>query len=95
MGPERRKTYSPFLPISPLSGKVLQVAIEEYRVHKVTVTFRDEDGSLQEVPVTGGSCKLQWKVDWGTRWLALGMDYEMGRKDLIESVKTGAKNMSR
>ena len=91
LGAERRKTYSPFLPISPLTGKVLQVAIEEYRVHKGTVIFRDEDGSLQEVPVTGGACKLQWKVDWGTRWYALGVDYEMCGKDLIESVSIGQK----
>ncbi|PPE03827.1 lysine--tRNA ligase [Holospora curviuscula] len=89
--PERRKTYSPFLPLSPISGKVLQVSIEEYRINEGTVIFRDEDGSLQESQVTGGGCKLQWKVDWGTRWYALGVDYEMCGKDLIESVMIGKK----
>ena len=67
--PERRATYSPFLPISPSSGRVLQVPMEEYR--ETTVVFRDEDGKLVELPVTGGQCKLQWKVDWGMRWKAL------------------------
>lgn len=85
LGPERQKTYSPFLPISPSTGRVLQVAIEEYR--QETIVFRDEDGTLVELPVTGGHCKLQWKVDWGMRWKALGIDYEMAGKDLIDSVK--------
>ncbi|ETZ07038.1 lysine--tRNA ligase [Holospora obtusa F1] len=88
---ERRKTYSPFLPISPLSGKILQIPIQNYHVDKGTVSFLDEDGSLQEVPVTGGNCKLQWKVDWGARWYALGVDYEMYGKDLIESAKLAKK----
>ncbi len=83
--PERRATYSPFLPISPSSGRVLQVPMEEYR--ETTVVFRDEDGKLVELPVTGGQCKLQWKVDWGMRWKALGIDYEMAGKDLIDSVR--------
>ncbi|ETZ04584.1 MULTISPECIES: lysine--tRNA ligase [Holospora] len=88
---ERRKTYSPFLPISPISGKVLQVSINAYNVDRGTISFYDEDGSLQEVTVTGGHCKLQWKVDWGTRWYALGVDYEMCGKDLIESAEIGKK----
>ena len=89
LGPERQKTYSPFLPISPSSGRVLQVPMEEYR--ESTVVFRDEDGTLQEVPVTGGHCKLQWKVDWGMRWAALGVQYEMAGKDLIDSVALSSK----
>ena len=84
LGPDRQATYSPFLPISPKTGRVLLVPMEEYR--QETVVFRDEDGSLTEVPVTGGHCKLQWKVDWGMRWKALGIDYEMAGKDLIDSV---------
>jgi lysyl-tRNA synthetase class 1 len=52
-----------------------------------TIVFRDEDGALVEVPVTGGNVKLQWKIDWGMRWHALGVDYEMSGKDLIDSVK--------
>ena len=84
LGKERQQTYSPFLPISPSTGRVLQVPMEEYR--EDTVVFRDEDGTLVEQPVTGGHCKLQWKVDWGMRWVALGVDYEMSGKDLIDSV---------
>jgi lysyl-tRNA synthetase class 1 len=56
-----------------------------------TVVFRDEDGNLFETPVTGGRCKLQWRVDWGMRWYALGVDYEMSGKDLITSVEIGNK----
>ena len=88
---ERAATYSPFLPISPKTGKVLQVNIEEYRVNDGTIVFKDEDGTLTELPVTDGNCKLQWKVDWAARWTALGVDYEMAGKDLIDSVKLSSK----
>ncbi len=91
LGPERRATYSPILPISPKTGRVLQVPILETRVESGTVVFRDEDGTLTEVPVTGGHCKMQWKCDWAMRWVALDVDYEMSGKDLIDSVKLGAK----
>lgn len=91
LGPERRATYSPFLPISPRTGRVLQVAMLEYRVQDGTVVFEDEDGKRVEVPVTGGHCKLQWKVDWGMRWKALGISYEMAGKDLISSVEISGK----
>lgn len=87
LGPERRATYSPFLPISPKTGRVLQVPILERHPERGTVVFRDEDGTLTEVPVTGGHCKLQWRADWALRWTALGVDYEMAGKDLIDSVK--------
>ena len=87
LGPERRATYSPILPISPRTGRVLQVPIEECRPAAGTVVFRDEDGSLTEVPVTDGHCKMQWKCDWALRWAALDVDYEMSGKDLIDSVK--------
>jgi lysyl-tRNA synthetase class 1 len=83
---ERAATYSPFLPISPKTGRVLQTKIEEYRIEDGTVVFRDEDGMLAEVPVTDGHCKMQWKVDWAARWAAFGVDYEMSGKDLIDSV---------
>ncbi|MDR2794830.1 MAG: lysine--tRNA ligase [Holosporaceae bacterium] len=88
---ERAATYSPFLPISPKTGKVLQVAIEKYNVDAGTVLFRDEDGTMTEVPVTNGNCKMQWKVDWAARWVAIGVDYEMAGKDLIDSVKLSSK----
>lgn len=91
LGDERRATYSPFLPISPKTGNVLQVPLVEINKEKGTVTFRDEDGELTEVPVTGGRCKLQWKADWAMRWYALGVDYEMSGKDLMESVRLSSK----
>jgi lysyl-tRNA synthetase class 1 len=87
LGSERQQTYSPFLPVSPKSGRVLQVPIVERNANAGTIVFRDEDGALTEVPVTGGHCKLQWKVDWAMRWVALDVDYEMSGKDLIDSVR--------
>jgi lysyl-tRNA synthetase class 1 len=91
LGPERRATYSPILPISPRTGRVLQVPILETRRDAGTVVFEDEDGRLTEVPVTGGHCKMQWKCDWAMRWAALDVDYEMSGKDLIDSVKLGTQ----
>jgi lysyl-tRNA synthetase class 1 len=91
LGPERRASYSPILPISPKSGRVLQVGIEECRPATGTVIFKDEDGVLTEVPVTDGHCKLQWRADWALRWTALEVDYEMSGKDLIDSVKLGGQ----
>jgi lysyl-tRNA synthetase class 1 len=88
---ERAATYSPFLPISPKTGRVLQVAIEKYNKNAGTILFRDEDGSQTELPVTDGHCKMQWKVDWAARWMALGVDYEMAGKDLIDSVTLSSK----
>ena len=85
---ERRKTYSPFLPICPRTGVVLQVPMEEVKIDAGTVVYKDtETSELVEVPVTGGHCKLQWKVDWAMRWRALDVDYEMSGKDLIDSVR--------
>jgi lysyl-tRNA synthetase, class I len=76
---ERAQTYSPFLPISPATGAVLQVPVVEHDAKAGTITYDDPD--------SGGRCKLQWKPDWAMRWLALGVDYEMAGKDLIDSVK--------
>src|SRR5712671_2124793 len=88
LGPERRATYSPFLPISPRSGIVLQVPMIERNVPKGTVVYIDPDTNEKvETPVTGGHVKCQWKADWAMRWVALGIDYEMAGKDLIDSVK--------
>ncbi len=81
LGNERQQTYSPFLPVSPRSGKVLLAKVVERDVQKGTITYVEEDGSLQTVPVTGGHCKLQWKPDFGMRWAALDVDYEMYGKD--------------
>lgn len=87
LGPDRRATYSPFLPISPTTGRVLQVPTLERDLATGSIVFTDEDGQLAKVPVTGGHVKLQWKPDWAMRWAALGIDYEMCGKDLIDSVK--------
>ena len=94
LGEERRATYSPFLPISPITGHVLQVPTLARNVEKGTITFEDpagEPGNRTEVPVTGGHVKLQWKPDWAMRWVALDVDYEMSGKDLIESVRESGK----
>lgn len=92
LGEERRATYSPFLPISPVSGKVLQVAMIARDVKKGTVTYIEPDtGEKIETEVTGGKVKCQWKADWAMRWAALGIDYEMAGKDLIDSVTLSSK----
>ena len=91
LGPERRETYSCFLPISPISGRVLQVPTLERNVAAGTIVFEDEDGRRKEQKVTGGLVKMQWKPDWAMRWTALGVDYEMAGKDLIESVKVSSQ----
>jgi lysyl-tRNA synthetase class 1 len=91
LGAERRATYSPFLPLSPRTGKVLQVPLLEWNKKAGTVVFEDENGEKTEAPVTGGHVKCQWKVDWAMRWYALGIDYEMSGKDLISSVELSTK----
>jgi lysyl-tRNA synthetase class 1 len=90
LGPDRRATYSPFLPVSEKTGQVLQVPVVEWNANKGTIIYF-EDGVRTEVPVTGGHAKLQWKADWAMRWFALGIDYEMAGKDLIPSVDLSSK----
>ena len=82
---ERRQTYSPVLPVSPTTGVVLQVPIEVIDADAGLVRFTDSDGSVVEQSILGGQAKLQWKVDWAMRWVALGVDYEMCGKDLTDS----------
>ncbi len=85
---ERAQTYSPFLPICPRTGVVLQVPVVAHDAKAGTISYDDPDtGERMTTPVTGGRCKLQWKPDWAMRWFALGIDYEMAGKDLIDSVK--------
>src|ERR1700742_827136 len=85
---ERAASYSPFLPICPHTGVVLQVPITAHDVKAGTISYQDpESRETVTLPVTGGLCKLQWKPDWAMRWTALGIDYEMAGKDLIDSVK--------
>lgn len=78
---ERQQTYSIFLPIHPETGRVLYVPMKEVNAQNHTITFDDEDGREWTLPVTGGNCKLQWKPDFGARWAALGVDFEMYGKD--------------
>ncbi|MBU6405730.1 MAG: lysine--tRNA ligase [Alphaproteobacteria bacterium] len=81
LGEERRATYSPFLPISPTTGRVLYVPMKAINAKAGAITFEDEDGTDVTLPVTGGAVKLQWKPDFGMRWAALGVDFEMFGKD--------------
>ncbi len=81
LGEERRATYSPFLPISPKTGRVLYVPMKRLDPAGGTITFDDEDGEETTLAVTGGNVKLQWKPDFGMRWAALGVDFEMYGKD--------------
>ena len=91
LGEERRATYSIFLPISPRTGRVLQVPLIKTDPDAGTIVYRDEDGSTVETPVTGGNVKLQWKADWAGRWFALDVDYEMYGKDLIPTAELSAR----
>ena len=85
---ERAQSYSPFLPISPKTGVVLQVPVVAHDAKAGTITYEDPDAKARvTTAVSGGRVKLQWKPDWAMRWLALGVDYEMAGKDLIDSVK--------
>jgi lysyl-tRNA synthetase, class I len=89
---ERAATYSPFLPIHPKTGIVMQAPVLSHDAKAGTIRWRDPDSDEEfETPVTGGQCKLQWKPDWAMRWHALGVDYEMAGKDLIDSVKLSSR----
>lgn len=90
LGEERRATYSPVLPISPSSGIVLQVPVEVVDANAGIIAFEDA-GQRVETSILSGGAKLQWKVDWAMRWVALGVDYEMAGKDLIDSVIQSSK----
>lgn len=87
---ERQATYSPVLPVSPKSGIVLQVPVEVVDAEQGLVRFEDEGETIVQ-SILGGKAKLQWKVDWAMRWVALGVDYEMAGKDLIDSVVQSGK----
>jgi len=91
LGAERRATYSPILPVHPKTGQVMQVRIEKVDPDAATVVWTDDDGERFETPVTGGHAKCQWKADWAMRWYALGVDYEMSGKDLIDSVRLSSR----
>ena len=76
LGKERQKTYSPFLPICPETGIVLEIPILEIDKKKSKIIF-DNNGNKLESSILDGNCKLQWKVDWAMRWYALDVDFEM------------------
>ena len=88
---ERRLTYSPVLPLSPTTGRVLQVPVTVVDAATGTIAFTDEDGTPVTQSALGGMAKLQWKVDWAMRWVALDVDYEMAGKDLIDSTIQSGK----
>ena len=90
LGKERQKTYSPFLPICPRTGKVLEALVVEIKKKEGKIIYDNGDKKI-ETEVTNGKCKLQWKVDWAMRWYAFDVDYEMYGKDLIESAILSSK----
>ena len=90
LGKERQKTYSPFLPICPETGQVLEVPIIEIKKKEGKIIYQNGDKKM-ETEVTNGKCKLQWKVDWAMRWYTFEVDYEMYGKDLIESAILSSK----
>ena len=92
LGEERRATYSPFFPVCPDSGQVLQAKVVATHPERDAITYvHPQTGTKIETSVLGGSCKLQWKADWAMRWFVLGVDYEMAGKDLIDSVRQSSK----
>lgn len=92
LGPDRRATYSPVLPLHPRTGEVMQVKMDAIDAAAGTVRWTDPaTGEVFETPVTGGHAKMQWKADWAMRWYALGVDYEMSGKDLIDSVRLSGR----
>ncbi len=90
LGKERQKTYCPFLPICPDTGKVLEIPLLEMDKKKNTIIF-DNNGKKLETKIIDGNCKLQWKVDWAMRWFTFEVDFEMYGKDLIESAILSSK----
>jgi lysyl-tRNA synthetase class 1 len=90
LGKERQKTYSPFLPVCPQTGHVLEVPIIEVKKKEGKIIYQNGDKKI-ETEVINGKCKLQWKVDWAMRWYAFDVDYEMYGKDLIESAILSSK----
>ncbi|MCH9779696.1 MAG: lysine--tRNA ligase [Alphaproteobacteria bacterium] len=92
VGEDRARHYSPFLPVCPESGRVLLAEVVATDAAAGTLDYRHPDsGAVITTAVTDGRCKLQWKADWGMRWKALGVNYEMYGKDLIDSAAVSAK----
>ena len=87
---ERRKTYSPFLPVCPETGKVLEIPMLNLEKKTGKITF-DNNGKKIQTNIFDGNCKLQWKVDWAMRWFTFDVDFEMYGKDLTESALLSSK----
>ena len=87
---ERRKTYSPFLPICTKTGVVLEIPMLHLDKRSGKVIF-DNNGEKLETDIFNGNCKLQWKVDWAMRWFTFDVDFEMYGKDLTESAILSSK----
>lgn len=90
LGEERRASWSPFMPIHPETGRVMMVPIKKVNIDDDTIEWEFE-GKNYRTSILFGHCKIQWKADWALRWYALGVDYEMSGKDLIDSVKLSSK----
>ena len=90
LGKERQKTYSPFLPVCPETGQVLEVPVIEIKKKEGKIIYQNGDKKM-ETEIINGKCKLQWKVDWAMRWYSFDVDYEMYGKDLIESAILSSK----
>lgn len=91
LGSERQTTYSPFLPLCAKTGRILEAKVIHIDIHKNTITYLNEDNTEVEQSVLDGNCKLQWKPDWGMRWVAFGIDFEAHGKDLIPSAKLSSE----
>jgi lysyl-tRNA synthetase class 1 len=91
LGKDRAATYSPLMPVHPRSGKIIQNATIIGIDTKTGIIIWSYDDEHFETSVFNGKCKLQWKADWAMRWHALGVDYEMSGKDLIDSVKLSSQ----
>ena len=74
LGKERKKTYSPFLPICEKTGKVLEIPLLEMDKKSGKVVF-DNNGEKIDTNILNGNCKLQWKVDWAMRWFTFEVDF--------------------
>ena len=95
---ENRAGWSPFMPICPKCGHVVERSVTAYHPERGTVEFTCEKsaggargcGFSGEQSVLGGMAKVQWKVDWALRWYALKVDYELYGKDLTDSARLSA-----
>jgi lysyl-tRNA synthetase class 1 len=92
---ENRAGWSPFMPICPNCGQVVERTVSAYHPERASIEFiceksaggRSGCGFSGEQSVLGGMAKVQWKVDWALRWYVLKVDYELYGKDLTDSAR--------